>query len=137
MDKYLPMTILCANDSCPMASQCLRYTRYLEARATELSLQILNTSLLNVTDEGCEYIHIPRTEMQARGFEKMYGSVPRRAAINLWRDFPRCGSRRQFYRLLNGEVALNIDHQEEIKSFFESLGADTSLGFDKYEEVTV
>lgn len=137
MDKYLPLTILCANDSCPMAGQCLRYTKYIEARTTELSLQILNASLLDVTDEGCEYIHIPRTEMQARGFEKMYDSVPRRAAINLWRDFPRCGSRRQFYRLLNGEVALSIDYQEEIKNFFDSRGADTSLGFDHYEEVTV
>lgn len=131
------MTILCANDSCPMAGQCLRYTKYIEARATELTIQILNASLLDVTDEGCEYIHIPRTEMQARGFGKMYGSVPRRAAINLWRDFPRCGSRRQFYRLLNGEVALSIDHQEEIKNFFDSRGADISLGFDHYEEVTV
>lgn len=137
MKRYLPITILCANDTCQMAGQCLRHLKYNEEKESKLTLQIVNTSLLDITAEGCEYLHIPRQVMEAHGFKKMYESVPQRYSRNIWRSFPRCGSRRQFYRMLSGEVPLSPEHQEEIIAFFASHHADTTPGFDAYEEVTV
>ena len=131
------LTTMCANEACMMASKCMRYIKYIEARKTELSLTLLNTSLLNVTAEGCEYLHIPQQVLEVRGFRKMYGSVPRRSSRNIWQSFPCCESRRQFYYMLSGDVPLLPKQQEKILAFFAARGADTTLGFDAYQEVTV
>lgn len=128
---------MCAEDACPMAGRCARHANYLEARETELSLRLLNTSLLNITTEGCEYIHIPQQVSVARGFMKMHGSVPSGAVRNLWKSFPHCNSRRQFYYMRDGRVPLMPEHQRDILDFFAEHGADMSLGFDAYEEVVV
>lgn len=137
MEKYLPNNILCANEACAMAEKCSRQMMYNEAIREQLTLHILNTSILDVTAEGCDYLHIPRLVTEAHGFRNMYGTVPRKMSKNLWQSFPHCGSRRQFYRMLSGEVALSPEHQQDIITFFASVNADTSLGFDRYEDVTV
>lgn len=137
MTRYLPPTVVCANDDCPMAGQCMRHMDYIEAKKTTLVIQVLNTSLLNVSSEGCEYLHIPRKVMEARGFRKMYDSLPRKYSKNLWQSFPHCNSRRQFYRMLSGEVPLYPEEQKEILGFFASRGVDTTIGFDAMQEVTV
>lgn len=115
----------------------MRYMDYVEAKKTTLVIQMLNTSLLNVSGEGCEYLHIPRKVMEARGFRKMYDSLPRKYSNNLWQSFPHCNSRRQFYRMLAGEVPLYPEEQQEILGFFASRGVDTAIGFDAMREVTV
>lgn len=120
-----------------MASQCMRYTKYTEAQETELSLNLLNISLVNVTADGCEHIHIPQQVTVARGFKGMYDSVPRKAARNLWQSFPCCRSRRQFYYMLSGDVPIYPEQQKKILYFFAERGADMSLGFDTYQEVVV
>lgn len=128
---------MCANEACPMASQCMRYTKYAEARGTELSLRLLNISLVIVTAEGCEYLHVPQQVTEARGFRAMYDSLPRKAARNLWQSFPYCNSRRQFYYMLSGDVPLYPEQQQKILDFFAERGADMNLGFDAYQEVMV
>lgn len=135
MKQNIPLTVLCANDVCQKTGQCIRHIKYKEARESELTLCLLNNSLLDVTTDGCEYVHIPRPVMVARGFRQMHGSVPRSASQGLWRSFPDCHSRRQYYRLMNGEVPLYPEQQQKILAFFDARGADTSLGFDVCEEI--
>lgn len=137
MKESLSLSAMCANEACPMASQCMRYTKYTEVRETELSLRLLNISLVNVTANGCEYLHVPQQVTLARGFRGMYESLPQKAARNLWQSFPCCNSRRQFYYMLSGDVPLYPEQQQKILDFFSERGADTSLGFDAYQEVVV
>lgn len=137
MNKYITKNTLCAGVNCPAATNCMRHTKYLEAQESEMLMQVLNQSRLNITADGCQYIHIPHDVTVARGFRKMYGSMPRHSSLNLWQSFPDCFSRRQFYRLLAGDVPLLPDYQTEILQFLASRHADISLGFDDYEEVTV
>lgn len=124
-------------DECALSEKCMRHIKYNEARREQLCLHVLNTSLLDVTADGCEYLHIPRQMTMAYGFKNMYDTVPRKMSRNLWKFFPHCGSRRQFYRMLSGEVALSPEWQHDITSFFASKDANISLGFDQYKEVTV
>lgn len=137
MENNIPPIVVCETEQCAMAAQCSRYQKYMEERRQSLVLQILNTSLLEVSEEGCKYLHIAREVTAARGFSKMYGTIPRGCAKNVWQDFPLNISRRQFYRLMNGEVQILPEEQAEVLTYFKSLGADTSLGFDAYEQVTV
>ena len=137
MTRYLPPTVVCGNDECPMAGQCMRHMDYVEAKKTVLVLQTLNTSCVEVTADGCEYLHIPQKVMEARGFRKMYDSVPRRYSKKLWQSFPHCGSRRQFYRMLAGEGPLYPEEQQDILGFFAARGVDTTIGFDAMQEVMV
>lgn len=137
MNGFLSQSVMCANEACPMASQCMRYTKYTEVRGTELSLRLLNISLVDVTADGCKYLHIPQLVTKARGFRGMYDSVPRKAARNIWQSFPCCNSRRQFYYMLSGDAPLSPEQQKKILDFFAERGADTSLGFDTYQEVMV
>lgn len=131
MKTFITPSTVCAADSCPMSSQCNRYKNYAEALKTDNVLSILNTSLLEIGSEGCKHLHIARETIVARGFKKMYATIPHYAATALWRDFPGKLSRRQFYRLLNGEVELLPDNQAEIMQFLEKKGANTALGFDE------
>lgn len=137
MNKYITKNTLCAGVNCPAATNCMRHTKYLEAQESEMLMQVLNQSHLNITSDGCQYLHIPQDVTVAHGFRKMYGSMPRHSSLNLWKSFPNCDSRRQFYRLLSGEVPLLPDYQTEILQFLASRHADIALGFDSYEEVTV
>lgn len=133
--NYISKNVVCDADSCAMASQCSRHQHYQEARKREMVLQVLNTSVLEFGDGGCEYLHIDKAVKVARGFKKMYASIPRGAAVNVWQRFPFHISRRQFYRLRNGELNILPEDQSAILAYFQLLGADTSLGFDKYEIV--
>lgn len=137
MNTHITKNTLCAGVNCPAATNCMRHTKFLEAQEYEVVMQVLNQSRLNITCDGCQYLHIPQDVTVARGFRKMYGSMPRRSSLNLWQSFPHCFSRRQFYRLLAGEVTLQPDYQTEILQFLASRHADITLGFDSYEEVTV
>lgn len=137
MQRYIPLTIQCANDDCPMAEKCLRHMEYLETKKKELTLKLLNTSLLDITSQGCEYLHLARQVTEARGFQRIYDSMPKKMSRNLWQELPYCNCRRQFYRMLHGEVPLYPEQQQKILAFFASRGADTTLGFDSYAEVTI
>lgn len=128
---------VCNNANCPMAEECSLHQRYIEAVKTEPCLPLLNTSLITIGENGCEYLHIPKTVVVARGFRNMYDTVPKKATRNLWMHFPGSTSRRQFYRFLSGEVQILPDTQSEILAFMKEIDADTSIGFDNYEKVTV
>lgn len=128
---------VCNADNCPMSSQCSLHQQYIAAIKTEPCIPLLNTSLLTITENGCKHLHIPQTVIAARGFRKMYDTIPKKNATNLWKCYPEDISRRQFYRLLSGEVLLMPDTQEMIISFLQEKGADTSIGFDSYEKATI
>lgn len=135
-NNYISKKVVCDADSCAMASQCSRHQQYLKARKTEMVLLMLNTSVLQIGDGGCQYLHIDKDVTVARGFKKLYASIPRGAAVNVWQGFPFQNiSRRQFYRLRNGELNILPEDQSAILAYFKSLGADTSVGFDTYEIV--
>ena len=137
MKNYVTSATACMAGDCAMASQCSRYQNYVEACKHDTVLQVINTSLLGMSDEGCQYLHIAKEVKAARGFKAMYATVPHGVAKNVWQDFPGRISRRQFYRLMNGEVLLMPEDQSAILEYFKTLGADVSLGFDGYEIVTV
>lgn len=106
MKNYVTSATACMAGDCAMSSQCSRYQNFVEACKQDMVLQVINTSLLEVGDGGCRYLHIAKEVKAARGFKKMYDSIPRGAAVSVWQGFPGGISRRQFYRLLNGEIAL-------------------------------
>lgn len=137
MQIEIPHRVVCDAANCPMHNKCSRHAEYLLLKATEPYMLQLNKSLLTIGENGCQYLHIPKLVTAAYGFKVMYATVPKKNATNLWKRFPGDISRRQFYRLLSGEVALLPDEQEEILTFFKEMGADTSLGFDRYEDLTV
>lgn len=136
LNKVTPL-VMCMADNCAMAGQCSRYRNYAESRKTDSVLRVLNQELLEIGEHGCEYLHISREVVVARGFKKMYETIPHGSAVGVWRGFPGYISRRQFYRLLNGEVTIGQEEQEAILAFLAAKGADVSCGFDAYETVNV
>lgn len=136
-DRYISRYVVCPAHHCPMASQCYRYTNYLEALKKEPVMQVLNDDILEIGDKGCKYLYLSRTVEAAYGIERMYASIPHSSSVDFWRSFPMQCSRRQFYRILHGEVPIMPEQQQDIIEYLSSKGADVTLGFDKYEEVTV
>lgn len=127
----------CMGLGCKVAEQCRHHQLYMEQKDHWLVMSLMNTTLIDITDEGCKYFIVTHPVMMARGFRAIYDSVPHSIARGLWKDFPRKPSRRQFYRLLSGQVLIEPDYQEEILHFFEDSGANIQLGFEKMEEVMV
>lgn len=137
MTDQLPYNTVCINTQCPKSNCCSLHQLYQDLSKTELTYRVLNTTLLDVDDNGCDYLHIPKQVTAARGFKRMHETIPLKAAKNMWKQFPGNICRRQFYRILSGDVQLLPEQQANILSYLDILGADTTIGFDEYEEITV
>lgn len=135
MNKYIPYNITCPLASCSRSNTCARYANYQKAKAEEASFMVLNTDLLQVEGEGCPYHLVSERQRWARGFSRLYKSIPSGNAkyLNVYTPF----TQRRFYKAKNGEFPLNPQMQAELLEIFKERGADLSLGFDSYEEQDV
>lgn len=134
-EQFISEDIVCNVLECPIHERCIHFMAYENQKTSRLVLKMLNSGKLEIGDNGCSYAHIPQLTRIARGFRNMYSTLPKSASRNVCKNFPQCTSRRQFYRLLNGEVPFDPEYQHAILTFFADHGANTTLGFDEYEEI--
>ena len=135
MSKFIPYHIVCPLASCTRSNTCARYANYLKAKAEADFFEVLNLDHLKIADDSCPYHLVTEHQRWARGFARLCDSIPKGNSryLNIYTPF----TQRRFYKAKNGEFALNPEMQKELLSIFEQKGADTSLGFDNYEEKEV
>lgn len=128
--------ITCPLAECSKKGECARHSLYLKAMAESESLTILNTTRFCSGPEGCEHLLVPRQERVAYGFKKLYTTIPTGNARHMnWGI--RFGSDSSYYRAKRGARALSPQEQQTILRHVQQAGGDPTVGFDRYEDVTV
>lgn len=130
--KSISIHALCPLTSCNRNNTCARYTRYLKAMAESDTFEIMNPTLLQVSGENCPYYLIAQKQRFARGFVRIYNSIPAGNTKYFANSTPY--TRRRFYKAKNGEFLIEPEMQRKLLKVFERHGADMSIGFDAYEE---
>ena len=124
---------VCLHEACPVHHLCARYEHYEKLLATEQAFAILNPSLLKCHEQGCQYRLVKKTFRMARGFQRMFDTVPTGNTYKFWRRTPYY-SETTYCRAKRGAILIDPTKQQVLLNLLERNGADISLGFDSYEE---
>ena len=126
----------CPLASCKKSNTCIRHAAYLKAQAEKESFYILNTSKFSASDAGCEHYLTPMKQRMARGFRRLYETLPKCNSHYFWgRTF--FASETSWYRAKRGDLLLTPGEQKILLEAFRENGADISIGFDGYVEKEV
>lgn len=123
---------VCPQATCPLNQTCIRHKNYLKALANEPSFTVLNTRLFTPSAE-CPHYLITKTVRIAYGFKKLYGTLPTLTARLFWTETP-FKSESAYYRYKRGEYGLSLEMQQKLLSIFKKNGANTVVGFDRYQD---
>lgn len=126
----------CLAEGCTAAAQCLRYQAARALMEHKRQMWVLSPMYIRPADgEKCPCFLSTRPIRVARGFKRALGSVRTDKVKNAITDLMRLHSRRTYYRMRNGEIALNADEQQEVAAILTRYGAESPIVFDAYEEV--
>ncbi len=124
---------VCPNVACPVHNLCARYALYLQKQKDEPAFAILNIQKLDCTEHGCKFMLVKKMLRMARGFKHMFDSMPAGNTGRFWQSTPYM-SESTYCRAKRGAILIAPDMQRELLAVLKSRGADTSIGFDSYEE---
>ena len=133
--KYIPSSVVCPMASCTRSNTCARYAQYVKSLAEDDTFEVLNAKRMNLEGESCPYHLVAERQKWARGFRRIYNSIPSGNAHYFYARTPY--TQRRFYKARNGEILIEPEMQQRLLAIFEQNGADMSIGFDGYEEVEV
>lgn len=133
--KYIPTYVVCPMASCTRSNTCARYAQYVKSLTDDDTFKVLNAQRLKLEGDTCPYHLVAEKQLWARGFRRIYASIPSGKAHYFYACTPF--TQRRFYKARNGELALDPKMQQRLLAIFEQHGADMSIGFDSYEEKEV
>lgn len=133
--EFIAFNVVCAMSSCTRSNTCARYAQYLNSLANADTFKVLNAKRMKLEGSTCPYHLVVEKQKWARGFRRIYASIPSGKAHYFHACTPY--TQRRFYKARNGEIALDPEMQQRLLDIFEQHGADTNIGFDSYEEKEV
>lgn len=67
---------VCLKEACPVHHLCARFERYQKLRKSEKVFSILNPDRIACNEQGCAYRLQKKIIRMARGFRRMFGTIP-------------------------------------------------------------
>ena len=130
--NYIPFEVTCPMASCSRSNTCARYARYQNALSQEATFCVMNPKLLKLGGDTCPYHLVVEKQRWAWGFQRIYDTIPAGHTYKFNECTPY--TVRRYYKAKNGEIPIEPEMQAQLLAIFKRNGADTSLGFDRYEE---
>ena len=124
---------VCPNEACPVHNLCARYAFYLQKLKEEQAFAVLNVQKLDCTEHGCKFMLVKKMLRMARGFRRMFDSMPAGNTGHFWHCTPYM-SESTYCRAKRGAILIAPDMQRELLALLRRRGADVSIGFDGYED---
>lgn len=128
----IPYAATCPNASCSRSNTCARHAYYLKALREKDSFQVMNLGRLVPDGTPCPYHLTAQRQRWARGFTRLYASIPHGSVHYFFLNTPY--AKRRFYKARKGEVLISPKDQQLLLAAFQHYGADMSLDFDGYED---
>lgn len=126
---------VCPLASCSRSNTCARYARYQQALAEEDTFMMMNLGRLGVDGEACPYHLTAQKQRWAKGFVRLYASIPHGSVHCFFACTPF--AKRRFYKARKGEVLISPHQQQQLLAAFQKYGGDITLGFDGYVDQEV
>ena len=126
--KKISLSVVCPMASCTRSNTCARYAQYVKALTSADTFEVLNVKHLQCEGEKCPYHLVSEKQVWARGFQRIYSTIPAGRTHYFYSRTPY--ARRRFYKAKNGEIAIDPDMQQHLISIFREHGADMSIGFE-------
>ena len=124
---------VCLKEACPVHHLCARFERYQKLRKSEKVFSILNPDHIACNEQGCAYRLQKKIIRMARGFRRMFGTIPSANTPHFWHFSPYI-SESTYCKAKRGAILIAPDVQQKLLRLFEQNGADISIGFDEYVE---
>ncbi len=75
---------VCLKETCPVHHLCARFERYQKLRKSEKVFSILNPDHIACSEQGCAYRLQKKIIRMARGFRRMFGTIPSANTPHFW-----------------------------------------------------
>lgn len=124
---------VCLKEACPVHHLCARFERYQKLCKSEKVFSILNPDRIACSEQGCAYRLQKKIIRMARGFRRMFGTIPSANTPHFWHFSPYI-SESTYCKAKRGAILIAPDMQQKLLRLFEQNGADISIGFDEYVE---
>ena len=132
MSNSISSGTVCPMASCKRNAQCVRYANYLKAKKEEDCFNVLNIDRISYdADKGCSHFLIWEKQRWAKGFRKMFNTMPVSSTHYFWCKTPYL-SESSYCRAKRGAILIPPEMQDALLKVFENNGADISIGFDNY-----
>lgn len=79
---------VCLKEACPVHHLCARFERYQKLRKSEKVFSILNPDHIACSEQGCAYRLQKKIIRMARGFRRMFGTIPSANTPHFWHFSP-------------------------------------------------
>ena len=79
---------VCLKEACPVHHLCARFERYQKLRKSEKVFSILNPDHIACNEQGCAYRLQKKIIRMARGFRRMFGTIPSANTPHFWHFSP-------------------------------------------------
>ena len=114
--KKISLSVVCPMASCTRSNTCARYAQYVKALTCADTFEVLNVKHLQCEGEKCPYHLVSEKQVWARGFQRIYSTIPAGRTHYFYSRTPY--ARRRFYKAKNGEIAIDPDMQQHLISIF-------------------
>ena len=123
--------VLCQNDKCPKAGECLRHIACVQAPASVKKWECLLPNAINEAE--CKFFQSAGKVTMARGFNSIYRDVDSRKVrsdirLKLTTLF---GSKGTYYRYKDGERSMNPQMQQQVADIVHQYAPTAAVSFDE------
>ena len=125
--------VLCANNDCPLKTECLRYLAGKNAPDNlEIARCVMPQTLKN---SKCRWFDKITIDVWAAGFTHLYDKVMKQDYTTMRKTITNyLHGCRLYYAYKRGDRALSPEEQQWIRNYVKSFGYDWEVEFDRYFE---
>lgn len=134
MNKIPRGYALCSLTDCPLASTCVRQCVYETLPESVETVTLLNPKSVSFSDAGCQHFRPYQIVHNAYGFTSLYKQIPVGNARDFQNSIPSITSESMYFRMKRGDRPIPSSVQQQILSSAISLGAPSTVQFDRYED---
>ena len=126
--------LMCLNQECPKAENCLRQLAAEVIPSEVKQLTIINPKYLAAVKNDCPHYKVAEKTRYAKGFLNMLENMPhkqmQKVSISLRSHFGRM----MYFRMRNGSRLLSPDEQQDLLAIVARCGIFQPHDFDEYVE---
>ena len=126
--------MVCYDDKCPKANQCLRRTVAAYVPEEQLNVRCVNPNYREIPDGQCPAFKPTEKVRMAVGMMHLLDDVPYETACHIKRNLISQLTRKRFYAYRKGALPIPPDVQQLIVDTFAANGHPEPPQFDGYTE---
>lgn len=132
MLKFYSSFLLCLNDNCPRAKECLHNSAYKDFGNSQKTINIINPNLYIELNAECSYFKTNQNVKIAWGLRTLLDSLSYDIAKSMRRRLIQKFGQTKYYRFYREELPILPEDQKTIKQIFLDEGIESDPQFNRF-----